>query len=450
MNPTQTALRAVRDKLSEGRARLAELGLVESWSDEQKADYDRIQGERPGLERRENALTLSLAADDAPVDVPDHVDVTPEQRELREHLSNVDMVDYVGAMSTGLRGRAAELNAALNIPESDEGGICIPHRLVDHRIEQRQSEARDITPAPSGNNVTGITIDRISPMTFAPSVAGRLGVDIVTYPSGGIAIPRITTAVTAGAVAKNTDSPETAGAITSTPVTYRRIAAGIARAIEDVANVGDRAGFSDMLMQHTAVVMANELDDQMLNGNGTAPNIKGLFAALGNAPTAPTKVVDFDAFLAEFAGGIDGLWATKLMEVAVLCGVETYQLAAAAFRDREKNFEQGGDTVGGSIDSNSETIADYLETRTAGFSTNKRMPAKASDIEQAILCRKGMMMMPSRPRTAVWPTYGYFSILDQYTLARKGQTRYVVSAMMGSEVVVVQPDAYKRVSFKVS
>ena len=41
----------------------------------------------------------------------------------------------------------------------------------------------------------------------------------------------------------------------------------------------------------------------------------------------------FDSFVAAFAGGIDGLWSSTIKEVAIVAGVETFQLSAKTFRD---------------------------------------------------------------------------------------------------------------------
>ena len=50
-------------------------------------------------------------------------------------------------------------------------------------------------------------------------------------------------------------------------------------------------------------------------------------------------------------------------------------------------------------------------------------------------------MMPQPMRTAVCPHWGYLSIDDIYTGARKGQRRYVLSVLIG-DVILVQPSAY--------
>ena len=95
-------------------------------------------------------------------------------------------------------------------------------------------------------------------------------------------------------------------------------------------------------------------------------------------------------------------------------------------------------------------FADYAMGRYAGFWTNKRMPAApATNIQTGILCRKGRSTMPTPTRLAVAPHWGYISIDDIYTGARKGQRRYVLSVLVG-DVILVQPDAYDPVAFRVA
>ena len=93
------------------------------------------------------------------------------------------------------------------------------------------------------------------------------------------------------------------------------------------------------------------------------------------------------------------------------------------------------------------SFADYAMMHTAGWWTNKRMPAAAADIQAGILCRKGRGMMPNPMRTAVCPSWGYFTIDDIYSGARKGERRYIVNTLVG-DVILVQPDAYREVAFR--
>ena len=100
-------------------------------------------------------------------------------------------------------------------------------------------------------------------------------------------------------------------------------------------------------------------------------------------------------------------------------------------------------------DLGSISFADYSMQHTAGWWTNTRMPDAASNVQEGLVCRKGRSMMPTPMRLAVAPHWGYLSVDDIYTGARKGERRYVLSVLVG-DVILVQPAAYARVAFRVS
>ena len=56
-----------------------------------------------------------------------------------------------------------------------------------------------------------------------------------------------------------------------------------------------------------------ELDNQLINGNGTAPNLKGPHQEPRPTRRMPgAAAATFDDFLSAFAGGVDGLWASRM------------------------------------------------------------------------------------------------------------------------------------------
>ena len=198
------------------------------------------------------------------------------------------------------------------------------------------------------------------------------------------------------------------------------------------------------MRQHISLAVSDELDDQMLNGDGSSDDLIGFFERLDD-PTAPAAgVVDFDGFIATFAAGIDGLWANTMGEISIVAGPDTYRLSATTFRDRVIDTGQRGGVSLGDV-----SLADYAAAHTAGWWTNKRMPATATNVQAAILCRKGRRMMPSPMRMAVCPSWGYFSVDDIYSGALKGQRRFVISTLVG-DLILVQKAAYDEVAFRVS
>ena len=283
----------------------------------------------------------------------------------------------------------------------DEAGLedgTIPLELwnTNRPVEQR---ADTVSGAPG---TVGVNLDRLRPAVFAPSILPRLGVEMPRVGSGTYASGTITTSLTAASQAKGGAASASAAAFTVTSVTPKRISARLAIAIEDVAAVG-QANFESILRENLSLALSNELDKQGLNGAGgnSGKDLVGVFHRLDN-PTAPTAAATFDTFVAAFAGGIDGLWARTVSEVAVVAGVTTYGLSAKTFRDRVIDTGQrGGVSLGDT------SFADYAMANYGGWWTNKRMPATdaSSKVQQAILYRKGRSMMGGSGgmRTAVCP-----------------------------------------------
>ena len=157
--------------------------------------------------------------------------------------------------------------------------------------------------------------------------------------------------------------------------------------------------------------------------------------------TAPATVADFDAFIALFASGIDGLWASMASQVGIVVNPETMRLALQTFRDGS-----GGNANRGEI-----AFADYAMSHYGGFWTNQRMPDKAAHIAQAILYRMGRSMIGGSMgmRTAVCPTWGEVGIDDIYSGSASGQRSFTLHVLLG-DVLIVQPDAYAQVRARLS
>ena len=200
---------------------------------------------------------------------------------------------------------------------------------ISRRDGEGERETRAITPSPG---TTGVNLDPIRPAVFANSIAPRLGVEMPRVMSGTYASATITTSQSATALDKSAPAVGTAGALTVSTATPKRVSARLELTLEDIAAVG-QSNFESVLRENLALALSDQLDDQALNGNGAAPNLAGIFQALTDPAAAPTAIADFDAFVAAFAGGADGLWANTVKEVAIVGGVETYRLSASTFRD---------------------------------------------------------------------------------------------------------------------
>ena len=348
--------------------------------------------------------------------------------------SKAQLTTYLRAALAGRRvdGAEAELQSAAGIGEG------IPLELWDVPQPETEQRADAATGAPG---TVGVNLDRLRPAVFANSIAPRLGIEMPRVQSGTYASGTITTSLAAGSKEKGGAAEATAAAFTVSSVTPKRISARLGIRIEDVAAVG-QGNFESVLRENLALVLSDELDGQVINGadGNSGADLKGVLNALTD-PTAPTAVADFDAFVGEFAGGVDGLWALTTKDVGVVCGPATYQLSAKTFRDVGQNNGHRGDI----------SFADYATANAGGWWTNKRMPAAASNIQQAILYRKARSMMggAGAMRTAVCPHWNEVAIDDIYSGSAQGERFFTMHVLLG-DVILVQPSAYAQVAYKLA
>ena len=429
MNRTKIELRR-----SEIRSRLGVIaGLTgDALTDEITKERDDLMAELTGSEPQLRAA-IEAEGEDLENRSTEYTE-TPEIRERLELRGRASLGRFLEAAMRGrqITGAEAELQEAAGV-DGVPLEIFETREVLERRAAARRgnAEERAITPAPG---TVGINLDVIRPAVFAPSIADKLMIEMPMVASGTYATGTITTSVPADAVAKQGEVPNTAGAITTQSSGPKRVGARLELTLEDIAAVG-QANFEAVLRENTSLALSDELDEQMIAGDGTNNDLTGIIKRLETIanPADPTEVPTFDAFVSAFADSIDGLWATMMSEISIVAGVDTYKLSAKTFRDIA------------AADLGSISFADYAMQHTAGWWTNKRMPAAAAMIQRGIVCRKG------RPgiRLAVCPHWGSIGIDDVYSGSRKGERYFTLSVLVG-DVILVQPDAYTLVEYKVA
>ena len=289
MTSAQKRLRALRERQSKERQRMAELAMLDSLDTETRAELDGLESGTPDLERQLRAAQVAVDAEDRDSVIAtgtgDSADADPDRLELRSRCS------VGGRYLLGAASRQSGAEAEL-------------------QPEQRQAEVetRAITPAPS---TVGVNLDVLRPHVFSPTIVDKLMVEMPMVESGTYATGTITIAATADAVPKGAsgttgDVPETAAAWTTATTTPHRVGASLMLAAEDIAAVG-AANFESELRQHISLVLSDELDDQLLNGDGQNDDLTGIFQRLTD-PSAPgAGIAGFDTFIEAFADSIDGL-----------------------------------------------------------------------------------------------------------------------------------------------
>ena len=424
----KSATKAIR--ISEIRSRLLELDAT---PEDKRGDgvTSEIAQLKTEMETREKEYRSALTEEQ---EERSHPTADPEMRERLELRSKARFGRYLAAAISGraLDGPEQEYRAALAISDG------IPLDLFEEdRPRPIEYRADVATTAPS--SASGTNVAALQPFVFSESIAPRLGVDMPTVGSGSHTEPRISVALTGAAKGKGDAQESTAATIVGVTAKPRRIAARLSVQVEDIASFGNDS-FESALRENARLVLSDAYDSQCITGDGSAPNVDGLIHQLTN-PSNPSAVADFDAFVDSFADAIDGLWAPTMRNVAIVANVAAYKLSAKTYRDRVIDTGQRGGVSLGAI-----TAADYLAEKTGGWWTNKRMPATASTIARGIVYRSG------RPglRTAVHPTWGMLTVDDIYTDAASGQRHFTISVLVGDKLLIVQPDAYGLVEFKVA
>ena len=424
-----TNAQKIRLRLSQVRQRLNEIAWVEgdAFTDEVRSEATSLQAEFADLETRHQAAIVAEGEGETRATGDD---LDAEARERLELRSQASLTAYLRAALSGRQvdGREAELRDAAGI------GDGIPLELWDVPSVNGNRETRADAPTGAPGTV-GVNLDRIRPQVFANSIAPRLGIEMPRVSTGTYASATITTSLTTGSHAKGSAAEATAAGFTVSSVTPKRISARLGIRIEDVAAVG-QANFESILRENLSLVLSDALDDQAINGAGgnSGADLIGILQRLTD-PSAPSAVADFDAFAAAHAGGIDGLWANTLKDVAIVCGPATMELSARTFQTAT-NYK------------GEMSAAAYAMENAGGWWTNKRMPDAASNIQQAILYRKGRSMMAGAGamRTAVCPHWNEIGIDDIYSGSASGERYFTLHVLLG-DVILVQPDAYSQLAY---
>ena len=246
--------------------------------------------------------------------------------------------------------------------------------------------------------------------------------------SGAWIEPGFSTPLTAGAKSKGTNQDSTAAVVTGLTAKPARVAARMTVQLEDIYSIGSD-GFEDALKQQARGALSDELDNQIINGDGTGSNLTGLIKQLVD-PTNPDAIATFDAFVSGVSAGIDGKWCHSLRDLRVMVNTDTFKLAMTKYRTTDST----------------DSAATFLARELGSWKTSSRMPDKVAHISKAVMFRSG------RPglKTAVLPVYATVNVEDPYTDAASGQRHFTLTSIIGNKVLVVQSAAYHVAEWKVS
>ena len=356
------------------------------------------------------------ALEEASEPEPDPADIAagdtgPDPR-VAELRSRVNPGAYIAAAIIGqpVAGAEAEYAAEIGCPGA------MPLDLFGEP-ETRQDAVTTGPAAETDRNTAAIL-----PAIFRGSVAAMLGIEMPTVAAGQAVYPQITQSVTAAPTAPATARDATKATIGVQTTVPHRITGSVVFRKEDAALLGD---LDSALVGNLRAVLTDAFDDQIINGDGSAPNLRGLQTQLP-IPGTDAAATTYAQVVQRVAAQVDGLYAETMGDLRAAMSVEAYAYLAGLFRSANV----------------ADTALDFV-TRTMGtVRANGRIKQQAQTADNG--ARSGVFVRRSRPvgRVAVAPVWqGVSLIRDEISGASAGTVKVTADMLVGG-ITFLRADAF--------
>ena len=352
---------------------------------------------------------------------------TPEATEHRALLEKVELRSYLLAAGKGVpitQGAEHELGTELKL--SNTAGVLVPWEVLEPRqepakaTEHRVDAITEVPTTTTSERPAGSIVARI----FGDTLASFLGVNFPTVPVGETQYVHFGTGVT-GVQASPGDEVDGVAA-TFTPVTLApiRLSARYVFRIEDAARL---QGVESALRADLRSALAAAVDEQVIKGDGSAPNVGGFFAVAANGGLPVhgddvTALVTAAIFRTLLAGRVDGKFASRVEDLRMLFGADTFGVLYALLL---------GQTP-------------LLDRYAAQYRVSQNVPATDAMVQEAVAAKSGVGGVNSV--APVWQ--GIELIRDPYSGAKQGYV--ALTAIQLWNFQILRKDAYSRIGFKVA
>ena len=364
-------------------------------------------------------IEIELRAAITKEDAEDSAAGIPKDAELREQdrlIAGTSIMDYLDEVLTGkeAKGKAHEARAALLGDEARERLIPFEFLLPpDDGIEHRADTVSPVDASVKVANYQASVLERV----FARSIAARLLVSMPSVPVGQANFPVLTGGTTAAMVAVDTQHDAAAASFAGFTLEPVRLTARYLMRVEDVYKL---RGFEQVLRRDLAAVMSDEMDNQIVNGDGTAPNVPGFYNEL-TAAGAEGAATTWSGMLGKYTGLVDGLNAYNMSDIRTVIGKETFGYAETLFR------------TGAQDNGPRASAGDYVRGKIGGYSVTSRIAAPVNNAGGQI----NIAALTSYPgRNAVAPVWKAFEVIrDNITQAGKGQIVLTALALWNFKIL---------------
>ena len=306
MTPAQKKLRELRERQSKERQKMAELGLADSLTDEQRSELDTIEAGTPDLERQLRAAQVAVEAEDSEQREAGERAEKPEEdaeaRDIRALRQKAGMQGYLTAATEKRTadGAHGEYLDALKIPRlGPQGGAAFPLALLAPEAERRATTDTDTVTTPRR------WLDRL----FAGTAAAQVGVTMESVPAGSASFPVTTAGAAAAQYARAGAAADAAWTVGVTELKPTRNAARAVFTVEDAMRI---PGLESALTRDLRMALVEGVDRAVFLGDATANAvITGFTTAAGLTEqeiTQDNKIKGAETLKA-FAELIDGVKA---------------------------------------------------------------------------------------------------------------------------------------------
>ena len=351
-----TLLQKKQLEQSEKRQQASELLAKETLSTEERQTLDATTKR---LQELEVEIRAAIVVDSTETGVEGKKDKQKEELagklELRRYLSSAATEERIAD------GAEAEYAKEERLPD-----FCVPWAAIAPPTEER-ADAR--TPSP---DAVPASQDPILQRVFAKGAAMWAG---VRFPSVGVGerqYPVLTDGNTPAMKGKGAVHDSTAASWGVETLSPKRLTARYTFAVEDAAVF---QGMEAALRDDLSGAIAQEMDKQILSGDGSGENVSGFFKAGGDpltAPSDPSGESGVSDYIAAIAGAVDGRYALENGDVKLLIGGATNAHASGKF------VATGSDTTG----------MQHLKAISGGCRVSAHVPAVADKKQLALACRK--------------------------------------------------------------
>lgn len=405
-----TTINKLQLRQSELRQKLNDLIAKDSLTDEERSELESATREMADLEPK---LRGAIVAQEE------------ENRKANEDLdplrTRATLGGYWSSIIQGrsLTGAEDELNKELGLASNQ-----VPWDMFDTPVQERAATT-------TTQNDGGLMQRPILSRLFARDVFDALGVRLESVPAGQTEFVVLTSGQTPSMKAEGAAADAAvASNFTVQTLSPKRLTSRIEFSREVMASV---AGIENALRSDLLMSMRDTMNSQILTGDGTSPNVAGIFSRLTKPSATGLQAADYADFAKMPSLAVDGLHANSSNEVGVVMSPELYRRGSAVFQDGSgESGIMGLNRVARSV----QVSAHVPAATTTGGTSNRQ------DVSDAILCASGV---PGSHVAAVWQ--GVSLISDELSLADKGEVRITAYALWDA-YTCFRPSATKLVALK--